>query len=102
VPSVVKKSDILKVTLSPSRGVIDITPFSGNWKPLPNGLTSSGSNASKDTLGDVDGELKSPVEVSEGSGVVALDEALGMGDELGLELKDKFSLGGALRAHLSS
>jgi hypothetical protein len=93
----VKKSDILKVTLSPSRGVIVITPFSGNWKPLPNGLTSS-----KDTLGDVDGELKRPVEVSDGSGVVALDEELGMGDELGFELKDKFSLGGASRAHLSS
>jgi hypothetical protein len=89
---------MLKVTLSPSRGVIVITPFSGNWKPLPTGLTSSGSNVSKYTLG----EFKGPVEVREGSGVVGLDEELGMGDELGVELKYKFSLGGALRSHLSS
>ena len=46
VPFVIQKSEILKVTLSPSRDVIVITPFFGKWKlPLKKTLGDSLADA---------------------------------------------------------
>jgi hypothetical protein len=93
VSFVVEKSKILKETLSPSTDVISITPSSsGKWKPLPVVLTSSGSNSSKQSVGDKLGDslgvaLGESFEFELGSDLVLL-----LDDELGEELVGELRL----------